>query len=121
MSNRLLRARACSLCGVCVLLLPILATGCAGGRGTVSGKVTFGGKPLPSGTISFYPQSGKQQVINCRIVRGAYSSEEGIPTGEVKVSVVTVDPANAGGGGGSAEAASGAGTDTGAPATSGAA
>lgn len=116
MRIRLLGNRAPSLGGVCLLLLPVVAVGCGGGRGTISGKVTFNGKPLPVGTISFYPQSGKQDAINCPIRNGAYS-QEGVPTGEVKVGVVTVDPANAGGGSGAAAAGGGGGSDTGARVT----
>jgi hypothetical protein len=45
-------------------LLGMVFTGCSGGPrlGKVSGKVTFNGKPVPTGTIMFYPDSGPAAV-----------------------------------------------------------
>ena len=45
-------------------LLAMLLTGCGGGPrlGKVSGRVTFNGKPVPTGTIMFYPDAGPAAV-----------------------------------------------------------
>jgi hypothetical protein len=45
-------------------LLAMVLTGCSGGPrlGKVSGKVTFKGKPVPTGTIMFYPDAGPAAV-----------------------------------------------------------
>ena len=40
----------------------LLLGGCGSGlpeRGKVTGKVTFNGKPVPEGTVTFYPQTGR--------------------------------------------------------------
>jgi hypothetical protein len=44
-----------------VLALPLLlaAAGCGGG-GTLSGKVTYDGQPMPGGTVAFTPAQGGQ-------------------------------------------------------------
>jgi hypothetical protein len=44
------------------LLLLTLLCGCGSGlpeRGKVTGKVTFNGKPVPEGTVTFYPKTGR--------------------------------------------------------------
>jgi hypothetical protein len=52
----------------CLLLmgfvLGMVLTGCSGGPrlGKVSGRVTFNGKPVPTGTIMFYPDAGPAAV-----------------------------------------------------------
>jgi hypothetical protein len=44
-------------------LLGMVLTGCCGLRlGKVSGRVTVGGKPVPRGTILFYPEAGPTAV-----------------------------------------------------------
>jgi hypothetical protein len=45
-----------------VALLLTLLCGCGSGlpeRGKVTGKVTFNGKPVPEGTVTFYPATGR--------------------------------------------------------------
>lgn len=45
-----------------ILLALLLLHGCGSGlpeRGKVTGKVTFTGKPVPEGTVTFYPQTGR--------------------------------------------------------------
>jgi len=74
-----------------VLLVPVafvisITLGCGGGKGTVSGKVTLGGQPLPAGTIGFHPSKGT--AIAGEIKDGQYSVS-GVPAGEVKVTVET--------------------------------
>lgn len=43
-----------------LLLLPLGLTigGCGGGKGTVSGKVTYNGKVVPGGTVQIIPSNG---------------------------------------------------------------
>lgn len=86
LSNRC-RRFAFSL-GAFALLLP-LAGGCGSGKGTLSGEVTLDGKPLPSGTITFYP--AKKSLGNplvSAITDGKYSVS-GVPVGNMKVAVET--------------------------------
>jgi hypothetical protein len=66
-----------------------LAAGC-GGRGDVSGKVTYQGKPLVWGTVQFEGSDGlvKQGNINSD---GTYSVRE-VATGEAQVAVSSINP-----------------------------
>jgi hypothetical protein len=63
--------------------------GCAG-RGDVSGKVTYKGKPLVFGTVQLEAadKTLKQGIIE---TDGSYSIE-GVPTGEAKVAVNSPNP-----------------------------
>ncbi len=65
----------------------LLAGGCAPGQGDVSGQVTFKGRPVTSGVISFHCQDGRRDVFNARIQDGRYAIQ-GIPEGETLVTVV---------------------------------
>ncbi len=66
-------------------LLVTFASGCGGGgKGTVSGEVTVGGKPLPMGIIVFTPDSGP--AVAAEILDGKYSAV-GVPSGNVSVSL----------------------------------
>jgi hypothetical protein len=48
-------------------LLGIVLTGCGGLRlGKVSGRITVGGKPVPSGVVMFYPEAGPTAVGEIR-------------------------------------------------------
>jgi hypothetical protein len=59
--------------------------------GTVKGRVTFNGKPLPSGTVTFVFHGGRG-VESARILPdGTYSLPE-VPLGESRVTVQTPDP-----------------------------
>jgi hypothetical protein len=54
---------------------------------SVEGKVFYRGKPLPGGTVAFYPAKGKPVVA--RIQKdGTYSAPK-VPVGKVKVTVET--------------------------------
>src|SRR5438132_3725963 len=69
------------------LLTPIV--GC-GGKGDVSGQVTFKGKPLVFGTVQFEAndKTFKQGNIN----RDGTYSIDGVPVGEAKVAVNSPNP-----------------------------
>jgi hypothetical protein len=87
----LLRSCRCLVLGMLVLL----AAGCSGGTGTVTGQVTFNGQPLPLGTITFHAEQGDHEVSNALIRDGSYSVD-GVRAGPTKVTVVTVDTAQVG-------------------------
>ncbi|WP_165249556.1 hypothetical protein [Paludisphaera soli] len=70
--------------------------GCGGGDGlpreAVSGKVTFGGKPLDRGAIQFLPrQAGQEGGAWAPVVDGAYSiaAADGPIAGEYAVSITS--------------------------------
>jgi hypothetical protein len=77
-----------ALLGVACLLLCL--GGCARGKGNVSGKVTFEGKPLQFGTVTMagdygVPHSGQ-------ILRDGTYTVSGVPYGNFKVAVSSPDP-----------------------------
>ena len=93
------------LVSLCVSL-PCLATGCGESRGKVAGKVTMSnGEPLPGGTITFVPVSGKGNIASASISPdGKYEIE--VPSGECRISIDNRNvgkkppaPIGAGGGG----------------------
>lgn len=52
-----------ALCCAMLAVLGIAFTGCGGTAGfDVSGKVTFGGKPIPKGKIYFFPDGSKKNT-----------------------------------------------------------
>lgn len=71
------------------LTLLTLMGGC-GGKGDVSGHVTFKGKPLVFGTVQFEAsdKTFKQGIIN----RDGSYSIDGVPVGEAKVAVNSPNP-----------------------------
>jgi hemoglobin len=57
------------------------------GAGTVSGKVTYKGKPLPAGTVAFHSKDGK--AISTKLSEdGTYAAEK-VPAGEYNLAVET--------------------------------
>ena len=80
------------LSAVLLLLGMTWIAGCTGGgKGTVTGQVSFQGKPLPNGRISFVCQEGKQAVYSSEIKEGAYTIPD-CPAGAVKITVETFKP-----------------------------
>jgi hypothetical protein len=73
--------------GLALLALP--AVGCAG-RGNVSGKVTFEGKPVVFGTVQFEGSDGSLRQSNIG-TDGSYTVT-GVATGEAKVAVSSINP-----------------------------
>jgi hypothetical protein len=71
-----------------VLLVPLalLLGGCNRGKGTVSGEVTYDGKPIPWGRITFLCQEGQKTSHSSRIVNGKYTIKD-CPAGPVKISI----------------------------------
>lgn len=72
----------------CLLLFPlcILAAGCGSGQGMVSGKVSYKGKPLPSGDVRFFPESGGGSFYSAIGSDGSYSIAK-VPLGPAKITV----------------------------------
>jgi hypothetical protein len=79
---------ACCLVAASVLLA--LASGCGIGRGDVTGKVTYQGKPLVWGTVQFEGSDGMLKQSNIKS-DGTYSIES-VAAGEAKVAVSSINP-----------------------------
>lgn len=70
----------------CSLLL-VLAAGCGKSKGTISGRVTYKGTPLTSGTIIFHSSDGYVDSTSIN-ARGEYTLAN-FPVGTAKITVVT--------------------------------
>jgi hypothetical protein len=77
----------CTLFAISVL--PLINAGCSG-VGNVSGKITYGGKTLVWGTVQFEGSDGIIRPANIE-PDGSYCVT-GVPTGEVKVAVSSINP-----------------------------
>jgi hypothetical protein len=74
-----------------LLLLVALAVLCGCGRtAKITGKVTYQGRPVVYGSVIFL--SADKTVRSCIIESDGSYSIEGVPTGEVKVSVASPNP-----------------------------
>jgi len=71
----------------------LLLTGCGGGRGDITGVVTYKGEPLPLGRITFLGETGQQEAVSGYIIRGKYTIQ-GCPAGPVKVGIESLEPPN---------------------------
>jgi hypothetical protein len=74
----------------CLLGLSLLlAVGCggSGGKGTVSGTVSYRGQPLPTGNIAFFDSKG-QPLTAATIHDGKYTVND-LPPGPVKITIST--------------------------------
>lgn len=58
-------------------LLTLAAVGCAEQSPTISGKITYEGKDVPSGMISFLPANGQGTPFGSTIQNGSYTVEKG--------------------------------------------
>jgi len=70
-----------------LLLLSVALAGCGPGKGKVSGRVVFNGKPLPAGKIMFMPADGHSSVITVDLDESGNFPQVELPVGEVMVSV----------------------------------
>jgi hypothetical protein len=75
--------------GIAIAFLTLAALGC-GGRGDVSGKVTYQGKALVFGTVQFEASDGTIKQANIE-PDGSYVIP-GVPVGEAKVAVSSENP-----------------------------
>lgn len=78
--------------GLALLSLAVAGTGCGGGSGgkgssKVSGTVMYQGKPVPTGTVTFFDEK-KDIVGSASISNGSYTAE-GLPIGKAVVTVTT--------------------------------
>jgi hypothetical protein len=64
----------------------LLASGCAGGKGDVIGKITFKDEAVPWGRVTFASEVGNQEVFTSYIINGKYRIQ-GCPPGPVKITV----------------------------------
>ena len=67
----------------------ILIAGCGGGKGNVTGKVSYKGQPLPYGNVQFSTSGGA--FVSEIASDGSYSIS-GVPTGSAKITVNCQDP-----------------------------
>lgn len=67
------RTKACWMFTVLVLV-----AGCEGST-TVTGTVTYNGKPVEDGYISFRPAGGQGQAFAAQITDGHYSAKQAVP------------------------------------------
>lgn len=77
-------------------ILPLLAltatliSGCGAGKGSLEGKITYKGKPLPVGTVSVFAEGN--QVFSGKIEpNGSYRVVD-VPAGKATVTVATPPP-----------------------------
>jgi hypothetical protein len=71
----------------------VLVVGLAGcGRGTteVSGKVTYNGRPVTSGSVAFAAPDGS--CVYADILPDGTYNASGVPVGELKIAVSSPDP-----------------------------
>jgi hypothetical protein len=72
---------------VAVVIVFVLAAGCGPGTGSVSGKVTYLGKPVPAGRITFRPADSRQNAVSAELdAEGNYPAID-LPTGDVAVGI----------------------------------
>ena len=84
-SARFFRGSRLVGCWICLALIPVVV-GCAPGRGKVSGQVTYGGKPVPGGLVTFRPADPKENSVTAELdAEGRFSCV--LPAGEVSVSI----------------------------------
>lgn len=72
--------------------LAALAGGCSDPVGTVSGEVTYDGKAVKNGYVSFVPTDGKGAAVGGPITDGRYSVDK-VPLGPKLVKVEAADKA----------------------------
>jgi len=81
------QARARQLVGGLVLLAVFFLVGCGeGGKGDISGKVTYNGQPIPWGRVSFASEVGNKVTTTGQIVKGNYTVSN-CPAGPAKIAV----------------------------------
>ena len=76
--------------GAVVLLLAV--TGCADRKSEVTGRVSYKGKPLVFGTITFAPKGATAGPTSAEIRPDGTYSVLGLPPGPVQIGVFSPDP-----------------------------
>jgi hypothetical protein len=75
-----------SLSLIAVVLIGL--AGCGGSGASVSGTVTYNGKPVESGHINFYPVDGQGSPVGGPIEGGKYTVKN-VPPGKHRVNVTS--------------------------------
>jgi hypothetical protein len=79
---------AAARCGwILCLCGALLTAGCGGGKGVVSGKVSYQGKPVSVGSVSFILEGGG--VMSSPIEEDGSYTIRNVPPGTVKITVET--------------------------------
>jgi hypothetical protein len=68
-------------------LATVFLVGCAPATGTVQGKITVNGTPLPAGLITFQSEVGNHDALSAPVKDGRYETGP-IPVGPCKVTVI---------------------------------
>jgi hypothetical protein len=84
--NQTARFRRVGVGGLCLCGI-LLAAGCGGGKGVVSGKVSYQGKVVRAGMVSFIPEGGG--VMSSPIEEDGSYTIRNVPVGNVKITVET--------------------------------
>jgi hypothetical protein len=76
--------------GLVAALLLLATVGCGRKTGSISGKVSYNGKPLPSGSVAIYGEAGG--VASSQIEGDGSYTIQRAPLGPAKLTVVTPRP-----------------------------
>jgi len=68
-------------------LLAVMAVGCGSKTATISGKVTYQGKPLPGGFVNFISEGPNATTKPSPIQKDGSYSVSGVPIGPAKITV----------------------------------
>lgn len=85
MNQTICSRRQCGGLLLVVFLTCALSAGCGKPKGTVFGKVTYLGKPLTTGFVTFTPEKGA--AVHSRIDSEGKYRVENVPVGPVKISI----------------------------------
>lgn len=82
------RLPRCSIRAACCVALSLLAAGgCGRKTGTVHGKVTLNGKPVPGGYVNFLSEGDTSTTKSGAIQEDGSYSVSGVPVGPAKITV----------------------------------
>jgi hypothetical protein len=86
----LLTRRRLAAPGGALALLALICAGCGSGTTTVSGRVTYQGKPIPGGSIVLY--CADKQIVHAILgADGTYTIPD-VPRGEAVITIQTPQP-----------------------------
>jgi hypothetical protein len=74
---------------VCLVVCTVYLTGCSEPTGTISGKVTFKGEAVTSGSVNFVPAEGDASKATFAMIQSDGSYTATVPTGKMKIAIVT--------------------------------
>jgi hypothetical protein len=88
------------------LTIALGVAGCGDSKTKVKGKVTLNGKPLVWGTVTLVDAKGNNYQTTIGL-DGSYAMDDPVPTGPVKIGVISMKPADPASRGGNAGPAGG--------------